>query len=175
MDLVLQKAKRFYEYNHVDNKTLNEVLTQTISETNSFFDTLDKLSFLKFLITKHSEEVKDHEKFCKEDPQKCNYSITLRYYVFGLENEIKRLSHAEDKFNDTELSDIKAKLDKILNAMNILKDGQEIIYDDLLKEFEELRGSVNIGKKTWRQLLLGKMFEMTASGVVSETVSKRYY
>jgi hypothetical protein len=172
MDIVLQKAKKFYEYNHVDSRTLNDVLEKTINETSSFFDSLDKISFLKYLISNHSQEIKDHEKFCKEKPEECDYSMTLRYYVFGLENEIKRHSQTADKFNDTELSDIKAKLDKILQDMNTLKDGNEIIYEDFLKEFEDLRGSVNLGKKTWRQLLLGKMFEMTASGVGSETISK---
>jgi hypothetical protein len=29
-----------------------------------------------------------------------------------------------------------------------------------------------LGKKNWKQLLIGKLFEMTAAGVISETVSK---
>ncbi|CAN5504647.1 hypothetical protein BH23BAC1_BH23BAC1_30690 [soil metagenome] len=172
MDIVLQKAKKFYKHNLVDSITFDDALAQTINETNTFFGTTDKLSFLKFLIEKQSEEIKDHERFCIEDPEECDYSMTLRFYVFALENEVKRLSHAADKFNETELFEIRGKLDKIISDMIILKYGNEIIYDDFLKEFEELRDSVNLGKKTWRQLLLGKMFEMTASGIVSEKVSK---
>lgn len=171
MNIVLHKAKNFYKYNLVDSKTFDDVLAKTLNEIDSFFEITDKVTFLKYLIEMHSEERKDHEKFCKEKPEECDYSITLRYYVFALENEIKKLISDTDKFNDKELSEINAKLDKVLNDLNILKNGHEIIHDDFFKEIEDLRNSVNLGKKSWRQLLLGKLFEMTASGVISGTVS----
>jgi hypothetical protein len=51
--------------------------------------------------------------------------------------------------------------------------GQEIIYDDIIDGIEELKNLYFIGKKNWYQNLAGKSLEMVASGVVSETISKK--
>ena len=39
-------------------------------------------------------------------------------------------------------------------------------------EIEELKNLYVLGKKNWKQLLLGKTGEMVSSGIVSEEVSK---
>lgn len=63
-------------------------------------------------------------------------------------------------------------LHKILNELEVLKLGQEITYDDLKDSFEELKEYYFLNKKTWQQLVMGKVMEMVASGVISETASK---
>ena len=50
--------------------------------------------------------------------------------------------------------------------------GQQIIYDDLSAELQELKDFYILGKKKWYQLFLGKTAEMVIGGVISETVSK---
>ena len=65
-----------------------------------------------------------------------------------------------------------AKLDALLKEVQLLKVGQEAIWTDIRKDIEELKALYFLGKKNWRQLLLGKLTEMTASGVVSDTISK---
>lgn len=172
MNIVLQKAKRFYEQNIVDSYTHKEVLNKTIEEINSFFDSSDKISFLKYIINKQEVEIKAHDSFCKVKPEDCDYSIALRFYVFELQNEIKRINYSNDQFNDREIIEVKNKLNEILKNIETLKNGQEVIFNEVVEEFGNLSDSLNLGKKSWRQLLLGKMFEMTASGIVSDTVSK---
>ena len=54
----------------------------------------------------------------------------------------------------------------------MLKKGQELIYNDLLNEIEELKELYFLGKKNWKQLLAGKIIEMVTGGVLNETVSK---
>jgi hypothetical protein len=44
--------------------------------------------------------------------------------------------------------------------------------NQLKQEIEELKALYIIGKRNWKQLLLGKTGEMVASGIVSEAVSK---
>lgn len=48
-----------------------------------------------------------------------------------------------------------------------------MLYEDLLKEINELKDLYFLGKKKWYQLLIGKSVEMAAGGIVSETVSKQ--
>lgn len=50
-----------------------------------------------------------------------------------------------------------------------IQQGQEVIFE----EFIELRELFFLGKKKWYQLLIGKSFDMTLSGIVSETLSKQ--
>jgi hypothetical protein len=49
--------------------------------------------------------------------------------------------------------------------------GQQELYETLKAEFDELREHFILGKKTWKQLALGKAAEMTMSGAVSHGVS----
>lgn len=53
-----------------------------------------------------------------------------------------------------------------------MKHGQQIIYEELTDEINELKNLLFLGKKKWYQLLVGKSVEMVASGIVSETVVK---
>lgn len=78
------------------------------------------------------------------------------------EGEIKKMNEKLDRMNEL----LKKELDG-------LKSGQEVIYIDILNEFEELRQYYNLPKKNWRQMFSGKLGEMVASGIVSETFSKR--
>lgn len=54
-----------------------------------------------------------------------------------------------------------------------MKAGQQVIYDDLLKEINELKELYFLGKKKWHQILVGKGVDMVSSGIISETVSKQ--
>ncbi|HEY4064129.1 MAG TPA: hypothetical protein VGM30_19620 [Puia sp.] len=65
-----------------------------------------------------------------------------------------------------------AMIKKILEEFNILKLGQEAIWTDIRNDIEELKSLYSLGKKNWWQLLIGKLTEMTTSGIISETLSK---
>ncbi len=48
----------------------------------------------------------------------------------------------------------------------------QFTYDDLMEEIEQLKNYYFLSKKTWMQLLVGKVTEMVAGGIISETISK---
>jgi hypothetical protein len=68
-----------------------------------------------------------------------------------------------------------AKLDQLLEKFaaefSTLKMSQAFTYNDIMAEFEEIRNYYYLLKKTWRQLLRGKLTEMILSGVVDQTIS----
>ena len=77
-----------------------------------------------------------------------------------------------EAFTFEEMQSANVKLDKVLEEIQKLKAGQEVIWTDIRQDIEELKALYSLGKKTWRQLLVGKITEMVASGVVSDTLSK---
>ncbi len=100
-----------------------------------------------------------------------------KYYensLFFIQNErdviIEYLPKTE--FNLKERSDINDSLQKILEDLNKIKIGQEFTYDDIVEELNELKEFYFLNKKHWSQMLIGRLTEMVASGVVSETISK---
>jgi predicted DNA-binding protein (MmcQ/YjbR family) len=76
-------------------------------------------------------------------------------------------------FNREDRKNINETLQKILESLNTLKVGQEITYNDLFEEFEELKDLYFLNKKHWTEIFIGKLSEMVAGGIVSETVSKQ--
>ncbi len=105
-------------------------------------------------------------------------SPELQHYdhlLFRLEDEaqgIKSMIPA-DSFFEADKQETNAKLDEILERMQQLENGQEIIYDDLSKELNEMKEYYFLNKKTWSQLFIGKLTTMISSGIVTETVSKQ--
>ena len=49
--------------------------------------------------------------------------------------------------------------------------GQEILFDEL----EDLKNNVNLGKKNFRQLALGKLLEMVSSSIIDKTIGNEIY
>lgn len=83
----------------------------------------------------------------------------------------------QSDFSEADKEELNAKLDQlkemIMTEFETVKMGQQFTYDDFAKELDELRQYYHLPRKTWRQLLTGKLTEMAISGVVSETISKR--
>jgi len=85
-----------------------------------------------------------------------------------------------EPFTPVEVVSMNQKLDSILADMEKLKAGQEVIWTDFRddirafrREMEEMKDLYSLGKHNWRQLMLGKLAEMIAAGIVADTFSKR--
>lgn len=78
-----------------------------------------------------------------------------------------------EEFSFDEMTAVSQKLDTVLQELQTLKAGQEIIWTDLLNELNELKAHFSLSKKNWKQLYFGKIVDMVGSGIISETVSKR--
>lgn len=83
-----------------------------------------------------------------------------------------KVTWGETEFRSIEKKQANDILDKILADLNQLKVGQQITYDDLFNEIQEIKDFYFLNKRNWFQLLTGKLTEMVAGGVISETISK---
>lgn len=79
----------------------------------------------------------------------------------------------DNSFTAEEKIQMNAKLDEILAKLERTSLENEAIWTDMKADFEELRDLFELSKKTWRQLLIGKLTEWVAGGIVSETLSKQ--
>ena len=85
---------------------------------------------------------------------------------------VKGATYIERKLkikNKTEINkDIDTKLNDIIDRLQKLGYGQEIIFD----EIEELRGLTNkMSKKSWGQLLKGKLIDLMLSEIINKDVA----
>lgn len=142
--------------------------------TYSIDSVLDQTHFLTAVLESNQEKYKEHLVDCTS-PESCQTNLGHEELDYYLKQELNKLgiSANEDSFTIDELEAADSKLDKILEELNSLKNGQEVIYEDLRAEIEELRNLYFLGKKNWRQLFKGKISEMIVSGIISETVSKK--
>lgn len=133
----------------------------------------DKLTYLTIFLETNDHAYNEHLKVCT-NMESCNTNESHEMINYFLQQELKRIGVVinEDSFSREEKGKLNDYLDKILKDLKDVKDGQQVIYDDLKDEIEELKKWFLIGKKNWRQMAVGKFGEMVAGGIVSETIAK---
>jgi hypothetical protein len=123
--------------------------------------------------------------FVSDSTQLKSISVKGSDYVYdqyihfeGIEQLIKQ-RHSQprenglDSFTAAEAQAINEKIDAILNKLYDLELGQQIIWESFEEEMEELKKMYDLSKKNWKRLFAAKVVDMVASGVISETVSKK--
>lgn len=149
-------------------------ITKIKAKTYDFDNTLDKIKFLSLHIDAVNKIYNEHLPKCN-NPEECDTNFQCESLLYYLRQEVGKygVNVNEDTFTVEEKLVAEDKLDKILNEIEELKLGHQIIYDDLTNEISELKELYFLGKKKWHQMLAGKIVDMTVSGLVSETLSKQ--
>ena len=178
MNIVEKEAKEFveefYEGREINNlKNLKSKLTTKLYDLNR---DRDKLDFLKILRQDTVILNEEHKKTCKGGG--CRFVEEREIGLFVIDQEIDELNkyysfepEDEDKFDPEQEAGLHSKLNTIIDELHKQGLGQEIIFD----EIESLKSHLHLGKKTWFQLLKGKIVEMTVEKVIDETVAKEIY
>lgn len=133
----------------------------------------DKIKFLNIILEGNSKAYDLHKPGCIQ-PQTCPNNISHESISYYLGQELEKVGVIinEDAFTAEDKIASNEKLEKILQELQSLKDGQQIIYEQMVKEVDDLKELYYLGKKRWYRQLAGTAVEMTASGIISETVSK---
>ncbi|MCF6352512.1 MAG: hypothetical protein L3J06_05845 [Cyclobacteriaceae bacterium] len=174
-DIVEEKATEFVRWNLDSANSTDEFISDLESELYKFNREKDKLSYLTVISAFVLEESNKHSEECTR-PKNCTTSKRHREATFFINQMLEEYEigiNNDQVFSFDEKYENNRKLDSLIEEVQKLRTGQEIIYDDLIKEIEELKNLYFIGKKNWYQNLAGKSFEMVASGVVSEAISKK--
>jgi O6-methylguanine-DNA--protein-cysteine methyltransferase len=176
MNLIQDQATDFYEWKFNEHGTYKEFISDVRIQLNEYRKDAHKLEFLDYLLTLLKQGFDKHLEVCQYKNEKgvCDVNKNYENSLFFVQNErdevIELLPTTE--FNLKERSEINESLQKILEDLNKIKIGQEFTYDDIVQELNELKEFYFLNKKHWSQMLIGRLTEMVASGVISETLSK---
>ena len=175
MSYIKKRADKFVQL-YIDRQISEhkKVVDAAQTEIYDIDDDLDKATFLRVVLEANAGAYQEHLKVCTNKID-CPTNYNHESVTYFLTQELNRLGIRtdNDQFTTEEKIDAENKLDQILKDLQTLKDGHQIIYDDLKAEIDALKELFILGKKTWFQLLLGKTSEMVISGIISETVSKQ--
>jgi predicted transcriptional regulator len=155
-DYILEKLSHVFNDNYYDISLilkLNNISYRT-DEPSEIADDLDRRGY-----------VVKKEKYSNKDG--------VRLTVKGA-NYIERKLNSKKRKNEKKASEnsLNEKIDEILQRLNKLGLGQEIIYDD----FEEMRLlQEKLTKKSWSQLLKGKLFDLTVSKLLNKETANFIY
>lgn len=159
---------------------VNGFLTDNVSivsaakkDVGGIYNTNDKITFLMGVLEACNKEHENHNANPCGNPH-CPYDDAILYVSYHLNQELEQLGVKvnEDTFTPEDKVVAEDKIEQIINELQTLKNGQQIIYDELVKEFSELKELIYLGKKKWYNALLGTGVNMAASGVVSEATAK---
>lgn len=174
MSIIEDIVKDFIEENYVSTDNMNYFLTAITTELSRHRKDIDKINFLSNSRNLIQKMYDDHYISCqnKENCDDLKWHKKSIHYINNMLEDYSIPRDKKDRFSDDEQNDYSNKLDKIIEEIETLKKGQEIIYDGISEEIEELKNLYFLGKKNWKQILVGKAIEMMAGGVVSDTISK---
>lgn len=177
MNIPEQEAIDFYGHEFLNRGKINNLENLKSALTLKLYDfnrNKDKLDFLKILNIECSQELEKHMKNCVG----CGFEKEKKIAIFAIEQEIENINSYytfepknEDVFLSEEESKLHNKLNEIIKKLEKQSFGQQIIFE----EIEELKNHFNLGKKTWFQLLKGKLIEMTIESVLEKTVAQEIY
>lgn len=176
MDIVEKEAVRFskpfLKTTTVNNlKNFKERLDTKLYE---FTGLKNKRRFLTILRKIVLDEKNEFERKYSSDSHLVN---DREIALFAIDEQIEyhqsdiEESDITDPFSPAEQSEQYQKINEVLDKLEKLGLGQEIIF----AEIEELKDHMNLGKKNWVQLLAGKMFEVSLTGLFDKTIVQSAY
>lgn len=174
MKLIPKQAEKFTLYNLDSNKHYKDFIQSVNQELLLYSQFSHKVQFLETVIFEVKKEYDTHFLECtsKED---CHQNLFYESVIFFLNEE--RVSHIKNltdlEFKEVDILRYRTGIDDIIKKLNEIQIGQQFTYDDFFEQFEELKSYFFINKTSWNNMLAGKLLEMVASGVISETVSKQ--
>jgi len=174
MEYIKKRAESFARhYIEIQVDEHKNVISEAKSELYEIKNPLDKITFLRIILQTNEKAYQKHLEVCtNKDSCSTNYDHESIHYFLAKELDDLGIQLNEDQFTREEQIVADNKLDKVLEELEKIKAGQQISYDDLMAELNELKDFYILGKKKWYQLFLGKTAEMVIGGIISETVSK---
>lgn len=175
MNIIQKQADVFIKRQMNDGSDYKEFIEKVRSNLWEYKKTAYKIEFVERVIQCAKIAYDEHLIVCKnKDNDKCRINSYYENSLFFLQEELEELEGqiSPEDFTRSQKTNTNQALQKIIDDLNEIKLGQQIIYDDLNTEFEEMKDLYYLNKKNWTQLFTGKLSEMIASGVISETISK---
>lgn len=174
MNLIQRQAEDFLKYQlQYTHKPAKYFIENVRTQLLEYRKATHRIEFIEYIKDQVKEEYDSHLKECTKGPT-CEINRFCEDTLFFLQEEIEELEETLSpiEFRSSQKHELSESLKIILDDLNRLKLGQEITYNDLYAAIQESKDYYFLNKKNWVQLLAGKLAEMAAGGIVSETISK---
>jgi hypothetical protein len=173
MNIIRNQAKDFIQTDLDDSGEYRGFIDAIESQLRYYNRTSHRLEFSDTIRSLVKTAYDNHLIVCTRR-ESCEKNKYYQNVLFFLNNIIEDLEGNTEigEFTTQTKQEFSEALNTILASLETLKNGQLATYDYLGEEFGEMREYFFMDKKTWKQMLLGKIGEMVAGGILSETVSK---
>ena len=178
MNVVETEALKFAEsyFNNGEIISLTSLKERLSYKLSDFYKDREKLDFIKILRVDVVKQKEEHIKGCLNPS--CDQEKEYDLALFVVDQELEEINQdyefealSKDKFTGAEESSTHHKLNEIIENLMELGRGQEIIFNEL----DDLKNHFNLGKKTFSQLLKGKLFDLHVQKILNETVVKEVW
>lgn len=176
MNLIQQQTADFLDREFDVRGKYEEFIQKVRTQLYEYRKDAHKLEFIDYLMTLLKQGYDKHLTRCEypNDRGKCAINKNYENTLFFVQNERDEIIEnlPDTDFTPQERANINESLERILADLDKVKLGQEITYNDLTTELNDLKEFYFLNKKHWSQMFIGRLTEMVASGVISETISK---
>lgn len=135
----------------------------------------DKVAFLYVLRKETHKRCKEHEgctnPTCKMDKNYQTALFVIDQELEYLESALSKEQEPKDKISIEERVELKNKISQVLDELNKLGMGQQIVFE----EIESLKEHFELGKKDWTQLLKGKLMDFVLQGLIEKAAVPMIY
>ncbi|MEX2484159.1 MAG: hypothetical protein WED10_06360 [Brumimicrobium sp.] len=174
MNIVKEQAKDFIESTEVPYSNYRLYMSRVKEWLFEYNKSSSQAEFLSSLISHFKKEMDEVASNYKNPDERIDIQ-QYQHLIFRLNDELEEVKEnvPQGTFFEEDKQLVNEKIEEILREMQTLKNGQEIIYEDLSKELNEMKEYFFLNKKTWSQLFIGKLSTMISSGVISQTASTK--
>jgi hypothetical protein len=172
------QAKEFAEdfFNAGKPNTIENLKDRLDNKLYLFRKDKDQLDFLKVLVSEISIDIQIHEEKCTTIG--CRYREEREPGIFLIQQEVDEINsrfefapNNEDRFSTEDEISLHFKLNSIIENLKRQELGQEVLYE----EIESMKNHFGLGKKTWFQLLKGKLVDVAIEKGIEVVIVKQIF
>jgi uncharacterized phage infection (PIP) family protein YhgE len=185
-DIAKQKAEEIGRHILYDNGLLlyvrggnHELESRLQEEVLELYDENERLICIKELLnhlTKVVEGFRQYVTYTDEDVDGINKSLNkIRYILYSLAKSTTGYTFDRNAFTNAESNELDSKINGIIEALNRLQAGQEVLYnqfeevrEQIKADFELLKTDKPLGKKRFIKIALGTIGSYTGNKVADE-------
>ncbi len=135
-----------------------------------------RMRFLDAFRIELTSEIDRHRLRCPEkiDPSKCPQERRYAQLITAVSDELEMINPAiaarslgmgfttlqADRVNQV-LNELMANLNGVQQDISLLKNGQQLIYEDAVEAIEEMRDKLPYGKRDWYDLFVQRVANLT--------------
>ncbi|SDS11260.1 hypothetical protein SAMN05216490_0563 [Mucilaginibacter mallensis] len=158
------------------NLGLKDRLEIQVSELYEDYERLICIVELLNFLVKEESILKNNISFNTRDPSQIATGFNkIRYVLYSLAKKSANYTFDKNTFSLEEIADINSKIDNITYTLTKLEAGQEVIFNEfeeikshISSEFEALKSLPVLGKKTFYELMFGKIATFTGDKIADE-------